>query len=243
MLAIRSEPVMGITGNAFYTMLNANSTGATTTTTTGAYTAGINNQTGWGIGANFTGVKSLLLTANYQSFKSTNPYGGLSYTAGATTGGVFVSTATAGATAVNGAGGSAAFGSNVTDNQQYYAATYDFGILKAYVQYVSRSATSVISSTSFAKRSAQQIGVRGNITKTIEAWASGGTGKINPTGSTGTYAEFTGYQLGANYWMSKRTNLYTIFGSQITNNAAQTAGTNPISYNANNYALGVRHTF
>jgi len=243
MVAIQSAPVMGITGNAFYTMLNANSTGATTTTTSGAYTAGINNQTGWGLGVNFTGVNKLLVTANYQSFKSQNPYGGLSYSAAATTGGTYVSTATAGASAINGVGGSAAFGTNVTDNQQYYAATYDFGILKAYAQYVSRSITSVYDSTSYAKRSAQQIGVRANITKTIEAWASGGTGKINPYGSAGQYANFTGYQLGANYWLSKRTNLYTIFGSQVTNNKPATSTANPISYSANNYALGVRHTF
>jgi predicted porin len=243
MLAVQSAPMMGITGNAFYTLNNTNSNRATTTTTAGAYTGGNNNQTGWGIGANYAGLKNLLVTANYQSFKSVNPYGALSYTAGATTGGVFVSTATAGATAINGVGASAAFGSNVTDNQQYYAATYDFGILKAYAQYVSRSATSTFDSASYAKRSAQQIGVRGNITKTIEAWASGGTGKVNPYGATGQYANFTGYQLGTNYWLSKRTNLYGIFGSQVTSNKPASTGTNPISYNANNYAVGVRHTF
>jgi len=40
--------------------------------------------------------------------------------------------------------------------------------------------------------------------------------------------------LGSNYWLSKRTNLYAIFGSTQTNT---------IDVSANGYGVGVRHTF
>jgi len=43
--------------------------------------------------------------------------------------------------------------------------------------------------------------------------------------------------------LSKRTNLYAIYGQERTSNQSYTSGANPVSYNANNYALGVRHTF
>jgi predicted porin len=60
-----------------------------------------------------------------------------------------------------------------------------------------------------------------------------------------------GWQLGSNYWLSKRTNLYAIYGMQSTSNANLAAIplggtqpiTNPSSYSASNYAVGVRHTF
>jgi predicted porin len=56
-------------------------------------------------------------------------------------------------------------------------------------------------------------------------------------------ANFGGFQLGSNYWLSKRTNLYAIYGQQRTSNQSWTQNGNPTSYNANNYALGLRHTF
>jgi predicted porin len=113
----------------------------------------------------------------------------------------------------------------------------------------------------YVARTAQQIGVRSYITPTIESWASAGTGKVTVSsafaGSNSIYgggsagagsnaAGFAGFQLGTNYWLSKRTNLYAIYGQQMTNNQTwnSTAGRqNPTSYNTNSYAVGVRHTF
>ena len=50
--------------------------------------------------------------------------------------------------------------------------------------------------------------------------------------------KFTGYQVGSNYWLSKRTNMYAIFGStQVSNSSVST------SEGASSYGIGVRHTF
>ena len=53
------------------------------------------------------------------------------------------------------------------------------------------------------------------------------------------------FDLIAVYDLSKRTNLYAIYGQQGTSNVStgSTYTGNPVSYNANNYALGLRHTF
>jgi hypothetical protein len=121
----------------------------------------------------------------------------------------------------------------------YVAAAYDFGILKAFAGYINRKATSQLDSSNYLNRSAQQLGVRGFVTKTVEGWASVGSGRYDAFGSTTPTVNFTGYQLGANYWLSKRTNMYTIFGST----QQSSAGTTTPSLGANNYAAGVRHTF
>ncbi len=159
-------------------------------------------------------------------------------------------TVTAGATANTGvwtnaqpSAGTAGSAVNVQDNQWLVGATYDFGILKAYAQAVSRTASSTINSSYYVKRSAQQIGVRSFITPKIEGWASVGTGRYTAYGQGNPTANYNGYQLGSNYWLSKRTNLYGIFGAvNFANANAGTAG-GTVSANANNYAVGVRHTF
>ena len=63
-------------------------------------------------------------------------------------------------------------------------------------------------------------------------------------------ANLSAYQLGANYWLSKRTNLYGIYGVSSMSNVAyptnvngSTAGSNSVSSNQSAYAVGVRHTF
>ena len=215
MVKLTTDKFAGFEGTAFYTLNNVNTDQTGTNGTTGA-SGGNNNNSGWGIGVNYTWNK-LLVTANYQALKSLNP-------ATTTTSAVW---------------SSATGGTNVQDNQQYYAATYDFGILKAYAQYINRKATSTFTSNDYLSRSAQQIGVRSFITPVIEAWASGGTGRYDSYGVSSPTVNFTGYQLGSNYYLSKRTNLYAIFGStqQSSANAAQP------SVGANNYAVGVRHTF
>jgi predicted porin len=214
MLRVQSENMAGFVASAFYTMADNNQTVAGANSSSN--TTGESNRNGWGLGVNYT-WKKLLVSANYQSFKAAQPTN--------TTVGLWTSTATA---------------SNIQDNQMYFGAAYDFGILKAYAQYINRKATSELDSTQFLQRSAQQIGVRGFATKTIEGWASAGTGRYDSYGTGAPTVNFTGYQLGANYWLSKRSNLYAIFGS--TQQSSSGVATQP-SYGANNYAVGVRHTF
>jgi len=221
-LTYQSPVFSGFQVNASYALNNDN------TTQTGAYTAGgssnggSSNYNGWGLGANFT-FQKFYATANYQALKSVNPYGTVN-TAAAYSPADTAWTATTG-------------GSNTQDNQAYVAATYDFGILKAYGQWINRKATAVQSSNFYLKRSAQQLGVRSYITPTIEAWASIGNGRWTAMGASSPTANFTGYQVGSNYYLSKRTNLYAIFGS--TETSSTTAG----AASQNNYAVGVRHTF
>lgn len=187
------------------------------------------DNSGWGLGADYTWNK-LYVTAAYQSFNN--------QTLG---GGVF-------APGYNGAGITP--GVNTHDNQQYYAATYDFGIVKAFAQYVNRKVTNYTNPNNYVARSAQQVGVRAPITPTIQVWASAGTGSINAGGNALTPSKFNGWQLGSDYMLSKRTNLYAIYGQTATSNntmatayGTNTAGSTQNSYNASSYAVGVRHTF
>jgi predicted porin len=210
-LSFKSDKFAGFSVNAIYSANNKNSS-------QGATAGGTNNTTAWGIGADYTWNK-LYVTAAFQNLKNESTTGQTAVTAAT---GTTIATLT-----------------DVSSNQSYAAATYDFGILKAYLQYVNRKDSSNNASSVYAKRTAQQIGVRSYITPKIEAWASVGNGKYAAYGTNPPTANFTGYQLGSNYYLSKRTNLYAIFGNTGTSSttASQT------SYNSNAYALGVRHTF
>jgi predicted porin len=132
--------------------------------------------------------------------------------------------------------------SNVTDNQTLVGATYDFGILKAYAQWSNRKLTGDVNSAQYLNRNAQQIGVRSFITPKIEGWASAGNGRYSAFGAGEPTVNFTGYQLGSNYWLSKRTNLYAIFGS-VQNSSENSTLSTGNGASGNQYALGVRHTF
>jgi len=246
MLSVQSDTFAGFQANAMYVLNNTNTnSGSVAASSGGGYTGGTTNHTAWGLGANYTWQK-LFVTSNYQNMTDKAAYQ-------VSTAGVY----TTGAPVMGGYGGADATGTNDRDNQQYYAATYDFGILKAYVQYVNRKTMDVNNSTNYIARTAQQIGVRSFVTPTVEAWASTGTGKLTVSsngantnsfvGGAATIgsnsANFGGFQLGSNYWLSKRTNLYAIYGQTRTSNQNYTLGANPTSYNANSYALGLRHTF
>jgi predicted porin len=232
-LSVQSENMKGFVGKAFYTLNNSN------TTETGGYNVpggstngGSTNDSGWGIGLNYTWQK-LLVTANFQSLKSTDPYGTTTSAAGVPT-----------YTPANAEWSGSAGGTNVKDNQYYIAATYDFGILKAYAQFINRKATATQDANYFLNRNAQQIGVRGNITPTIDAWASVGNGSIDSFGPNTPKVNFTGFQLGSNYYLSKRTNLYAIFGRTGTSSSTLPNGnSSQPSLSSQNYAVGVRHSF
>ena len=223
MLRIDTDAFAGFRGQAFYSM--DNTTTEQTASTATARTGGINQRNGWGLGATYT-WKKLLVAANYQSLTATNPWAITGTPAAVTTG----------TPAIFGSGVNT--GVNIKDNQWFGGATYDFGILKAYAQYINRKVTSQIDATQYATRTAQQIGLRGNWTPTIESWASVGTGRYMTFGSTAPTVNFNGWQVGTNYLLSKRTNLYGIYG--VANTGTSSAGA---YYNAAQYALGVRHTF
>jgi len=244
MVTLNSETYAGFQAHAMAILNNNNST--QTTTVSGASTTvagGINNQNGWGLGLDYTWNK-LFVTANYMGLTAKNPYVNVT-----SNGQVSSETPTP---AYFGAGQSSLNGSNVQDNQFYAGATYDFGILKAYAQYITRKVSLQQDSGQYFKRSAEQIGVRSFITPTIEAWVSGGLGRVTGNGSATNAsgqptANLTAWQIGSNYWLSKRTNLYAVYGQVGTSNVATVstsgAGGNPASGNANNYGIGLRHTF
>ncbi|MBU3588891.1 porin [Polynucleobacter sp. 80A-SIGWE] len=235
-LQLESERFAGFVGKAMVVLNNANTTQTNLTGVSQGYTGGENNQNGWGLGADYVWQK-LNVQAAYQSFNAANPYNATQAQVNAGAG------YTSGTPAAFGANGlSVGAASNVRDNQAYIAATYDFGILKAYAGWTSRSVTSQQTSAVQLKRQAQEIGVRSFITPTIEAWASVGNGRYTAFGAGEPTANITGYQIGGNYLLSKRTNLYAIFGAAGTSNASTTAVAADSS-NVNNYAIGMRHSF
>ena len=235
--------------NENQTSIPANNSSSTTTsqryTDATGYTGGNTNQNGFGFGIDYT-IQKFLISANWQSFTNENAWTeqtNLNITsnlAGNTP--AYTSTQTA-----------SGLTSNVKDNQWYVGATYDFGVVKAFAQYINRKVTSGLDGNLYINRTAQQIGLRGNVTKTVELWGSAGMGRLDAFGQSSPTQNFTGYQLGANYWLSKRTNLYGIFGATNTSTGVATnvplsngdiaTGTRTFSANANNYGVGVRHTF
>ena len=218
-LTLSSDTFAGFQGQALVVSNGTNNTQTTTVTDgTTTITGGKNTNSGWGLGANYTWNK-LYATVAYQALKN--------YTSGTLTS----PTPTLWTTASGGV--------NTQDNQTYAAVTYDFGILKAYAQYINRKATDSLNTGYYAQRKAEQIGVRGFFTPTIEGWASAGLGKTTAFGQGQPTANFTGYQVGSNYWLSKRTNAYAIFGSTQTSSVAPSTA----AVSGNGYAVGIRHTF
>jgi predicted porin len=235
-LKLQTERMAGLQASAMLVMLDTNQTQNGLTGNNAGYTGGKNNSNGWGLGLNYT-FKKFTGTAAYQAFKAVDPYNATTNQVAA--GGIG---ATTGAPAIyNSSNGQP--GSNVQDNQAYVGATYDFGILKAYAGWIDRKVTSQINGNVYAKRTAQEIGVRGNWTPKIESWASVGNGRINAFGANAPTANIVGWQVGSNYILSKRTNLYAIYGQNGTSNVSNNVAGATQSYNSNNYALGVRHTF
>jgi predicted porin len=220
-LNIASEQYKGFKAQAFYALNDASQTTATTTvngvTTT---TGGTTNLTGYGLGATYT-YNKLLVAAAYQAFKSQNP-------------GTVTTPAPALWTGTDG-------GVNTNDAQTYVAATYDFGILKGYAQWINRKASSTLNPSLYASRQAQQIGIRGSWTPVIESWASIGNGSTKSFGTGQPTANFVGFNVGTNYYLSKRTNFYAIYGQ---NQTSSTSGKNGFpGVVASGYGVGIRHTF
>jgi predicted porin len=180
-----------------------------------------NNWTGWGLKADYT-WNNLYVVAAVNRLKSSNT-------------GPVANNLPAAAVGWTATGG----GLQSQDNQTYAGATYDFGILKAYLQYINKKVTAAANTNFYSQRSAQQIGVRSYITPTIEGWANVGNGSHTTFGAGQPKANFVAWQTGLNYYLSKRTNVYGIYG---TNNMSSAQPVNP-ALNVSSFAVGVRHTF
>lgn len=229
-ISFKTERFAGFSVSGIYTLNNQNQS---QTTTGSAVTGGNINANGWGLSGDYA-YNNLYITAAYQALKQqTTAVTSLADSAPWTN-----ASANTSAAAPFTRGNAL----NVEDNQFYAAGTYDFGAMKAYAQYLTRKATSILSTNYYLGRSAQQIGVRGFMTPTIEGWASAGLGRYTEMGNGSPTANFNGWQVGTNYWFSKRTNLYAIYGQTAVSNGTTAAGITA-SANLNNYALGLRHTF
>ncbi len=213
-LTVGTDSFAGFKGYAMFGQNNVDRT-QTAPEFTSATGGGNTNNSIYGLGVNYTWNK-LYATIAYQSANQIND------------------AVVAGTTAQIVASGTA----NARDNQMYGAVTYDFGILKGYLQAVSRKATSGIKSNVYLKRTAQQIGVRSFITPKVEAWASAGVGRYQAFGNGEPTSNFVGWQLGSNYLLSKRTNLYAIYGTTQTSSTSS-----GLASGGSSYGVGVRHTF
>ena len=239
-LKLQSDRFSGFAGQLYYAQANQTTTATPGTQPFGATASGgVNNNTVWGINGDYVWNK-LQVVAAYQAFKAYD-------TSSPTIANGAVPTNTVGI--ANGTAGG--FGNNVADNQTYGAATYDFGILKAYYQYITRKVTAVQDSSFYTKRSANQIGVRSQLTPVISAYATFGLTNAAYYGQGLTSANGRTYQVGVDYNLSKRTNLYVAAGaanqsgngntSQAT--VANQAAVGGAGVSASNYAVGIRHTF
>ncbi len=231
-LTAQSNSFAGFKFNAQYTQNGVDQTQRDNGTTY-ATNGGNTNFTGYGLGANYTWNK-LFATVAYQSFKLENNNAA-------------TLTPTVASVGSPGTTWSEASLPNTTDRQWYAGTTYDFGIVKAYANYINRKVTSGLNSNNFASRIAQQIGVRSFITPTVEGWASVGNGRYDAFGASTPTVNFNAWQLGSNYWLSKRTNLYAIYGQTLTSSASGIAASVQVDAGggakASQYAMGVRHTF
>ncbi len=229
MLRAQTDTFAGFNLNGFYQLNSATTNDRFLTGGTASAVSGVSGNTAWGVGANYT-IQKLDIGIAYQSLKNE------SLPAMSSAGVASASAALA--------SGSNYSGTNVTSNELLVGANYDFGILKAYAAYSNRKVTSNLDSGIYLKRSAQEIGVRGNITKTVAGWASVGNGRYSAYGSNEPTANFNGWQLGSDYILSKRTNLYAIYGkNQTSNTSGSTASPNGLAGYISQFAVGVRHTF
>lgn len=221
-LTFLTDEFAGFKARGMYSVNNRNST------QTAANVGGTLDNSVWGLGADYK-FKKLLISGGYQVISNINDSVSTSS----------ITTASSGTAGSSGITYVPAFTvTNGTDRQAYIGGVYDFGILKAFVQGVDRQITSNAGTAQSLNRSAQQIGVRSFITPKIEGWALAGLGKYTAYGANNPSVNFTGYQVGGNYWLSKRTNLYAIAGSTQTSSTSTVAG-----LSGNQYVTGIRHTF
>ena len=242
-IKFQSDRIAGFAGQLYYAQTNQSTTqtlpnfGGTTgaigvpSKTTDSVPAvspgGVNNNTAFGVNGDYQWNK-LRVVAAYQQIRSYDPSAASAPT-------------TATATIANGSADN--FGFNANDQQTYAAATYDFGILKGYAQYITRKVSAVQDANYGSQRSAYQLGARSQITPTISVYATYGMGKASYWQAGTAFANFRTAQLGTDYNLSKRTNLYVAYGSFNQSSNGSSGATFVTSTSGMNYAAGIRHTF
>jgi predicted porin len=135
---------------------------------------------------------------------------------------------------------------NLKQTETAVGATYDFGIVKVFANYLQTKLEGTIGTTTLSqgKRTAEEIGVAVPYGQfMIRAKYGAGSSNMSSATTLATNSisassfNFRGFQTGVDYNMSKRTNLYAIYGRASGDLSATT------TYSANQTAIGVRHTF
>ena len=147
----------------------------------------------------------------------------------------------------------AAYGSTTTSTDRNIyntriSANYDFGLLRAYATYGLDKIDAVTQSASQAgqqnvKNNSTQVAVLVPVANNIQLKGSYSTGNYQLGTSLGgagygVSRNQNGMQVGVNYLLSKRTDLYGAYGQFSRQNTTATADNKDTGY-----AIGVRHTF
>lgn len=130
---------------------------------------------------------------------------------------------------------------SATNKDNYIGATYKLSMATLSVQHINGKSHGIDGVQNFNNKGTQ-FGVQAPISGALSGFASYGTGTrtFGPAADNEKF-DNTAVQLGATYALSKRTQLYAIYGSQ--NLKGSTDVTRGITHKENQYALGVSHTF
>ncbi len=132
---------------------------------------------------------------------------------------------------------------DIKQSETALGASYDLGAAKIFANYLITKATGADDGVDFdeKKRTATNIGITAPFGAS-SVFASYGTGKttlVDADGLAGVANDkekFRGYQLGYVYNLSKRSNLYAVYGNVRADDGADTL-------KATMYAVGARHSF
>jgi len=141
--------------------------------------------------------------------------------------------------------------SNTRVTAQALSANYNFGVAQVFLLGTGTKVDTVNTGVNLSNMKQYELGVKAPLTKTISAFASIYSGNITSGTDTATqttynftaaqgHADISGFQLGAQYDLSKRTNLYAIYGQGAIKGKSAATGD---KLETSQYALGMRHTF
>jgi len=136
--------------------------------------------------------------------------------------------------------GVAAINTNTVDTA--ILASYDFGMLKAFYGHTTRQtidSTNIGVPIQTVKKNVDQIGVKAPVTAAIDLTASYSKGKFQNLAAAQNFG-INAYQLMADYKLSKRTNLYAIYGAAGQDT---TTGVGNGAAKDSQAAVGMRHSF
>jgi len=224
-----TENISGFQAVALLSVNNLQNENSANTTMTSQVGQGSTNYRMWGANVSYTGVKNLDIRLSQQTTTLNRD------NVVATT----LSRTVLGNSMVDATPSISQGIARIEQKDTYGNISYDFGPVKVALQHVALKVTGgVTPGAQSARRFANQVAVSVPVSNTINGWASYGQGKLQ--GAAGSQdSKFDGMQLGGLYNLSKRTNLYAIYGQ-----AGQDAVTGQASkYKDQQYALGLRHSF